>query len=164
MIRSRGNKPRTHIAILGSLVLCFAVGSLWAETGIEDEKENFREERAGSEKNVDKKLDAVINVLKSVQEEVKQLRKSEGEDDFKAPKNDTQKNWARRFRKSVAKTKKLLVEIRKTVDSFSDEEENVDSMDDEQLKWTQDLDEKLDKTISAINIIREELKKTTEED
>lgn len=119
------------------------------------------------DKDIDKKIDTTINVLKVLKEELKDVKKEEAKDlNEKTAKSRDEMQGIRDLsasvRKAMDRAKKIMVKLKKTAGEDGDVNVSGDeaSKDIDTLK--KDLSGKLDKTIEAMKIMKEELDKGDE--
>ena len=156
--------------LLAAAVLFFfvsAAGVLPADAGQVAVKQFGGEEPAPEKdedwsKDLDKKIDTTIKVLQVIKEEVKDIEppaKSLKQGAGKAAAQE--EDWTENLKRWIQRAARIWRKIRKVTAPAG---APAGPAADDQAELTKDLSEKLAKTISAMQVIKEELDKISEEE
>lgn len=115
-------------------------------------------EEAAWNEDLDQKIDTTIKILQVIKEEVKDIQPP-GRYGLAAPDSD----WGASLSRWIRKISRAWRKIRKATRKEGTPEEKA-AQAEETVELTKDLSQKLDKTIRAMTVIREELEKIQEEE
>lgn len=114
------------------------------------QEETAEEEDKAWTEDLDKKLDVTIQMLNVIREELKDVEADTG----KKPQDE--KDWVVVLRENIGKISRLWRKLRKVTEPGSDQTK-IASEDEARL--TRDLSDRLNETIEAMKIMKEELDK-----
>ena len=115
-------------------------------------------------KDLDKKIDTTIKVLQVIKEEVKDIEPPAAALKQGAGKAAAQEeDWTENLKRWIQRAARIWRKIRK-VTAPAGKPSPIGPAADDQAELTKDLSEKLAKTISAMQVIKEELDKISEEE
>ncbi|MDP8298281.1 MAG: hypothetical protein P9L88_00010 [Candidatus Tantalella remota] len=158
-------KKTKIIAWMIVLIFCVQPISAMAQsgrlTGVQIDPKEQEEEEVVWQEDVDKKIDATIAILKIIQDEVKDMpvaapaavsAASAG-----AAVQPEEVDWSLKLKEAIKRISRVWRKLRKV--------EGVDeALPEAPDEWAKDMDEKLDKTMKAMQVMRDELQKIQEED
>ncbi|MFC1480194.1 hypothetical protein ACFL5Y_01955 [Candidatus Omnitrophota bacterium] len=150
---------RTTALILAVLFLfSFShVKPVLAQTTSSAQQDPTAEEEAAWDKDLDKKIDTTIAVLKVIQEELK-------EDQKEALTAQEEADWSVKLRKAISKVARMWKKVKKATEPEREAAQQTASAAADKTKWNRDLSAKLDKTIEIMKTMKEELNKIEEDD
>ena len=112
------------------------------------------------EKDLDRKIDTTIEVLKVIKTELKDVKSG---DEAQQKSSEDEAALAEKLGKTVSKTASIWSKVRKIIRSRSEEKDEHGPADEKKVEWAKDLNKKLDKTIRAMQVMKEELDKIQED-
>ncbi len=160
-----GNRVISAITVL---FFCAAVilpaGDLPAQGAYTTRQASRAADDAELTDDLDKKLDKTIKVLQVIKRELKDLDLGEEPAAKAAPQSaaaapEDESAWADNLRRLISKLRKILSAVRKVAAEVEDEPRAKSSTPAEQEALKKDLSDNLDKTIKAMQVIKEELDK-----
>lgn len=164
-------RSMNHRSIIMIIVFCFivslAAGRSRAQDTVSNEDSAAREEGVPWNKDLDKKIDTTIKILKAVKEE---LPDKESADQAKTlgqqqtPGKEEEPAWAGKMRSVAGKTTRIWKKTRKIIKSETGETEPLADSPEEEAEIRKDVSQKLGGLIDAMKIIKEELEKPVEEE
>jgi hypothetical protein len=109
--------------------------------------------------NMEGKVNATINVLTVIKDEIEKEKKSRDQ-----TPDASDDDWAESFRKNIRTIKRLWAEIQKMEEEENKERGKTDHTPEETRQWTNEMKTKLDKSIKAMQVLKEELDSMEQEE
>jgi len=129
----------------------------------EAQEETEKQQDEDWSKDIDKKLDTTIKILQVVKEEVKDLEPPPTALKTSAGRAaSSEQDWAGNLKAWIQRAARIWRKIRKAT-APAGGGKPLGPSQEEQEKLTKDLSDKLNKTIQAMQVIKEELDKISEE-
>ena len=119
-------------------------------------------------KDVDKKIDTTIKVLTAIKSEMKDVKKEDlpslPAGGITAESADEVAETARKTSSLISKLIRAWNRVRKTADPEAKDTITAEQFDQQKDQWAKSISTKLDKTIAAMQVMREELDKIEADD
>ncbi|MFH1552910.1 MAG: hypothetical protein ABID83_04665 [Candidatus Omnitrophota bacterium] len=128
-----------------------------AQTASSAQQDPTAEEEAAWDKDLDKKIDTTIEVLKVIKEELKDEQKQDLTAQEKA-------DWSAKLRKAISKVARIWKKVKKATEPETKAPQQTVADSADKTRWNQDMSAKLDKTIEIMKTMKEELDKIGEDD
>ena len=98
------------------------------------------------------KVSATIKVLSIIQNELEEEKKTREE-----PVDESPDAWADSLRKNIQRIKRIWAEVQKMKEEELKKSGTVSESKEDTEQWTREMSEKLEKSIKAMQVIKEEL-------
>jgi hypothetical protein len=134
------------------------VGSVPAEDAKEKQQGTATEEDTARTGDLDKKIDTTIEILKVIKEELQETESSAKP----VVKGEEKAEWSDTLRKVISRISRIWKKVRKITASGDKKTQQTAAILEDRAEWNRDLSDKLDKTIEAMKVMKEELDKIEE--
>jgi len=161
-------KHSKTLAILLVSVICVTIPG-FVRSGVAEAAQQQGlsiEQDADWSEEVSDQIDKTIEVLDIVKEELKEMKKREDLKAAGAPKitdKGKDEEWADVIRGKLSTSIRIWMRVKEVVREETEKAKGAASAQDDS-EWAKDLNKKLDETIEAIKVIKEELKEIEEID